>query len=54
MARFIATRLTMIPTFDLVAFAGGASIVFLAALCAAYVPSRRAAAVDPAICLRTD
>jgi predicted permease len=46
-SRLIASRLTMIPAFDAVALGAGAAVVLLAALGAAYVPSRRAAAVDP-------
>jgi hypothetical protein len=51
-SRFIASRLTMMPAFDAVALVGGAAIVLLAALAAAYVPSRRAANVDAVESLR--
>jgi predicted permease len=45
-ARFISSRLTMIPAFDAVAFVSGMLIVLAAALAAAYGPSSRAASVD--------
>ena len=46
-SRFIASRLTMIPAFDAVALAAGAAIVLLAALAAAYVPSRTSGECRP-------
>jgi len=49
----VASRLTMIPTFDALALGVGSGVVLLAALAAAYVPSRRAAAVDPVESLKT-
>ena len=52
-SRVVASRLTMIPTFDAVALGVGSGVVLLAALAAAYVPSRRAAAVDPVESLKT-
>ena len=51
-ARFVASHLTMIPAFDAGALAVGVLTVFAAALVAAYVPSRRAANVDPGTSLR--
>jgi len=52
LSRFIASRLPMLPAFDAAALGGGIAVVLLSALGAAYVPSRRAAAVDPAETLR--
>ena len=52
MARFGAAYIPTLPTFDGIALMGGAAIVLLSALGAAYVPSRRAAAVDPVETLR--
>ena len=52
-SRFIASRLTMMPPFDAVALVSGAGVVLVAALGAAYVPSRRAASVDPVESLRS-
>ncbi|HUQ84070.1 MAG TPA: ADOP family duplicated permease [Gemmatimonadaceae bacterium] len=51
-ARFIGSRLSIIPAFDAVAAVAGSMVVLAAAMLAAYVPSRRAAAVDPAEILR--
>jgi ABC-type antimicrobial peptide transport system permease subunit len=45
-ARLLATKLTMIPPFDAIAVGAGTAVVLLAALGAAYVPSKRAANVD--------
>jgi hypothetical protein len=52
-SRFIASRLTMMPAFDAVALVAGALVVLVAAIAAAYVPSRRAANVDPVESLRS-
>ena len=52
-SKFISTRLPLIPAFDAVALFGAMAIVLLAALGAAYVPSRRAAEVNPVDCLKT-
>jgi ABC-type antimicrobial peptide transport system permease subunit len=52
-SRFIASRLTMMPAFDAVALVAGALVVLVAAIAAAYVPSRRAANVDPIESLRS-
>ena len=51
-SRFISSHLTMIPAFDVVAFAAGMAIVLAASLAAAYVPSRKAANLDPLETLR--
>jgi hypothetical protein len=52
MARFSAARIPMLPAFDAAALVSGAAVVLLSALAAAYVPSRRAAAVNPVETLR--
>jgi ABC-type antimicrobial peptide transport system permease subunit len=44
----------MINTFDWTAYLGGVTVILLAALAAGYIPSRRAARVDPAVTLRAD
>lgn len=46
--------LTMINAFDVVSYASGAAIVALASLAAAFVPSSRAARIDPMETLRGD
>ena len=51
-SRFIASHLTMIPAFDAVALVVGIAVVLVAALAAAYGPSRRAANVDAVESLR--
>ena len=48
----ISSQLTMIPSFDVVALIGGIIVVMLAAIGAAYVPSRQAAAVDPVAAMK--
>jgi ABC-type antimicrobial peptide transport system permease subunit len=52
LSRVISTYIPMLPAFDAAALGGGIAVVLLAALGAAYVPSRRAAAVDPVETLR--
>jgi hypothetical protein len=52
LSRFIASHIPMLPAFDAAALGGGITVVLLSALGAAYVPSRRAAAVDPVETLR--
>jgi predicted permease len=52
-SRFIASRLTMIPAFDVVALVAGIGVVLAAALAAAYGPSRKAANLDPVETLRS-
>ena len=42
------------PVFDVVAFAGGAIVVFGACIVAALVPSRRATSINPTDTLRND
>jgi ABC-type antimicrobial peptide transport system permease subunit len=43
-----------VDTFDALAYLGSMGVALVAALMAAYVPSRRAAAVDPVTALRCD
>jgi len=51
-SRFIASRLWMIPAFDGMALAIGATVVLLAAVAAAFEPSRLASRVDPVIAMK--
>ncbi|HJQ22188.1 MAG TPA: ADOP family duplicated permease, partial [Gemmatimonadaceae bacterium] len=53
-ARVLASQLVLVPSFDLVAFAGGLLIVVGAALAASFPPARRAAGVDPMVALREE
>ena len=50
----MAARIETINTFDPPAYAGGAVLILIIGLAAGYVPSRRAARVDPAVTLRGD
>ena len=52
MSRVLASSLVMINTFDGVAYGGAAVIVLATCAVAAYLPSRRAARIDPMIALR--
>ncbi len=51
-ARVFAANIVRLDTFEPAAFAGGAVLVLLACLAAAYLPSRRASHVDPMEALR--
>jgi predicted permease len=51
---FFASRVQMLNAFDAVGYAAGIVLVLLASILAAYVPSRRAANVDPLEALRHD
>jgi predicted permease len=51
---FFASRVQMMNAFDLAGYASGVLLVFVASMIAAYVPSRRAANVDPLKALRHD
>lgn len=51
-ARIFAANIVKSSTFEPVAFGGGAMLVWLWCVMASYVPSRRAARVDPAEALR--
>ena len=52
-ARLFAANIVKLGTFEPVAFAGGALLVLLACLAAAYVPARRAGRADPMEALRS-
>jgi predicted permease len=54
MSRLVASQLEFIDTFDALAFAGGAMIVLATCLGGAFMPSRRAARIDPVTSLRQD
>ena len=51
-SRFISSHLTMIPAFDALAFVAGMAIVLAASLAAAFVPSKKAADLNPLETLR--
>jgi len=53
-ARVLAANVQSMPTFDAVAFVSAFVIVVLSCLVAAFIPSHRAAAVDPTVALRHD
>ena len=53
-SRLLAAGVDIIDTFDRLAYLGGVGTVVLAALAAAYFPSRRATRVDPAETLRAE
>jgi ABC-type antimicrobial peptide transport system permease subunit len=53
-SRLFAWDLYVIDTYDPLGYAAGAGIVFASCLFAAYVPSRRAATVNPVDALRAD
>jgi ABC-type antimicrobial peptide transport system permease subunit len=53
-ARTIASQLYGLSPGDPIAFAGTALILAAVAMLAAYIPARRAAAVDPVIALRAE
>jgi ABC-type antimicrobial peptide transport system permease subunit len=53
-ARFLATMLFGIGSFDPVALIGAPLVLGGAAWLAAYLPARRASQVDPLIALRTE
>ena len=53
-ARFLATLLFGVGTFDPVALIGAPLVLGVAAWLAAYLPARRASRVDPLAALRTD
>jgi ABC-type antimicrobial peptide transport system permease subunit len=53
-SRLLASQMEMILVnpFDVMAYAGGVMLVILAAVAASYIPSRRAAQIDPGTTLR--
>jgi hypothetical protein len=53
-SRWAASELQNVDTFDAFAYLGSIGVALAAALMAAYVPSRRAASVDPLTALRCD
>jgi predicted permease len=53
-SRWFAAHLVFINAFDLFAYAGGGLLVVAASLGAAYIPSRRAARINPVTTLRYD
>jgi len=53
-SRVIASTVQGMPGFDVVAFFGASSCVFIACMVAAFIPSRRAASANPSESLRND
>jgi predicted permease len=53
-SRLLATALVFVHAFDVLAYGGGVLVVTAAALITAYIPSRRAARIDPVTTLRYD
>jgi len=53
-ARVLASNIESMPAFDVVAFGIAFSFVLLSCMIAAFVPSRRAARIDPTAALRHD
>jgi putative ABC transport system permease protein len=53
-SRLFASVVANLDTFNALGYAGGVTLVLLTCLVAAYIPSRRAAAVDPVEALRAD
>ena len=53
-ARFIEALLFGIAPIDPPTFVAIPALLFLVALAASYVPARRAARIDPVICLRSE
>jgi ABC-type antimicrobial peptide transport system permease subunit len=52
--RLISSQMIFLRVFDGAAFGSGVLVVLLTALAAGYVPSRRAAQIDPIQTLRYD
>jgi predicted permease len=53
-SRFFASQIVAFETFDALAYVGGIAVVVVACAAAAFIPSRRVAAVDPMIALRSE
>jgi len=53
-ARVLASNIESMPAFDIVAFGSAFAFVLSACMIAAFVPSRRAARIDPTAALRHD
>lgn len=53
-SRLMAYLLVLVNTFDPMAYCGGMLLVAMASFAAAYIPSRRAARIDPVTTLRYD
>ena len=54
LSRLLASQMVFMRVFDAPAFGAGVLLVVAAALAAGYIPSRRAARVDPIQMLRCD
>jgi len=54
LSRLLASHMVFMRVFDVPAFGAGVLVVVAAALAAGYIPSRRAARVDPIQTLRCD
>ena len=53
-ARLIASVLVGVSAMDPLAFAGGTSLLLIAALVASFIPARRALGIDPMQTLREE
>ncbi len=54
LSRLLATFLFGLTATDTLTFAAGAGVLCLVAVVASYIPSRRAARVDPVVALRSE
>jgi ABC-type antimicrobial peptide transport system permease subunit len=54
MSRYLASQFTFVDAYSVAGYATGIGTVLVASLVAAYVPSRRAGAVNPIEALRSD